>query len=132
MTRWLAVLVAVLAVLAPALARADETVIIEATRLVPPVLQTTTGQRVTFVNRSQRAAHVEFVRDGGEHHLVQVPVEGPIWAIFHRPGTHPYVVHVLGRDATTLRGLVDVAEDEHHKWEAPSCVATVMGVCIEP
>ena len=132
MTRWPAVLVAVLAVLAPALVRADDTVIIEATRLLPPVLQTTTGQRVTFVNRSQRAAHVEFVRDGGEHHLVQVPVGGPIWAIFHRPGTHAYVVHVYGARTETLAGSVEVVGDEHHKYESPDCVATVMGVCIEP
>ncbi|MBI4636165.1 MAG: hypothetical protein HY727_07425 [Candidatus Rokubacteria bacterium] len=131
MIGWLAVLVAVLAVLAPARARADETVIIEATRLVPPVLTTMTGQRVTFVNRSQRHVHVEFTRDGGEHHLVQFPAEGPIWAIFHRPGTHAYVVHVYGARTETLAGGVEVVEDPHYKYESPACVATIMGVCIE-
>ena len=125
-------LITVLAVVAPASAWADETIVIEATRLVPSVLQATNGQRVTFVNRSQRAAHVEFVRDGGEHQLVQVPVGGPIWAIFHRPGTHAYVVHVYGARTETLAGSVEVVEDEHHKWVSPSREITVMGVCIEP
>ena len=125
-------LLAVLAFLAPAPARADETVTIEAARLVPQTLSTTTGARVTFVNRSGRKVHVEFHRNGGEHHLVQVPAGGPIWAIFHRPGAHPYVVHVYGARTETLNGSVEVAEDPHHKWEAPSCVATVMGECIEP
>lgn len=132
MTRWLAVLTAVLAVLAPVRARADETIVVEATRLVPPVLRTMTGQRVTFVNRSQRHVHVEFARDGGEHHLVQVPVGGPIWAIFHRPGRHAYEVHVFGRETVTLAGSVEVVEDPHYKYESPECVATIMGVCIEP
>lgn len=132
MTRWLAALTAVLAVLAPARARADETIVVEATRVVPPVLRTMTGQRVTFVNRSQRHVHVEFARDGGEHHLVQVPVGGPIWAIFHRPGRHAYEVHVFGRETVTLAGSVEVVEDPHYKYESPACVATIMGVCIEP
>ncbi len=132
MTRWLAALTAVLAVLAPARARGDETIVVEATRVVPAVLTTMTGQRVTFVNRSQRHVHVEFARDGGEHHLVQVPVGGPIWAIFHRPGRHAYEVHVFGRETVTLAGSVEVVEDPHNKYESPSCVATIMGVCIEP
>ena len=129
---WLAALATALVLLAPARARADETIVIEATRLAPQVLSTTTGARVTFANRSGRAVHVEFHGDGGEHHLVQVPAGGPIWAIFHRPGPHAYVVHVNGRQTVTLPGVVEVVEDEHHKYESPDCVATVMGVCIEP
>lgn len=130
--RLLISLVVALALLTPARAWADETVVIEATRLMPPVLHTMTGQRVTFVNRSQRRAHVEFARDGGEHHLVQFPAEGPIWGIFYRPGTHAYVVHVYGGRTETLAGSVEVVEDPHYKYESPSCVATIMGVCIEP
>lgn len=127
-----AALLVVLAVLAPALARAADTVVIEATRLVPPVLTTTSGQQVSFVNRTRRGVHVEFVRDGGEHHLVQMPVGGPIWAIFHRPGAHAYVVHVYGASTETLSGRVEVVEAPHQKWESPTCDIIVMGVCIEP
>lgn len=130
--RGLAALVVALALLTPAHARADETIVVEATRLVPPVMTTMTGQRVTFVNRSQRHVHVEFARDGGEHHLVQVPAGSPIWAIFHRPGMHAYVVHVYGDRTETLAGSVEVVEDPHHKYESPECLATIMGVCIEP
>jgi hypothetical protein len=130
--RGLAALVVALALLTPAHARADETVIIEATRLVPPVLTTRSGQRVDFVNRSRRHVHIEFARDGGEHHLVQFPAAGPIWAIFHRPGTHAYVVHVYGARTETLAGSLEVVEDPHYKYESPECVATIMGVCIEP
>jgi plastocyanin len=133
MTRVLIVLIAVLVLMMPAHASPEETIVIEATRLVPPVLNTTTGERVTFVNRSGRAAHVEFHRDGGEHYLVQVPAGGPIWAIFNRPGAHPYVVHLYsGRRTDTLVGSVEVAEDPHHKYESPACDVNVMGVCIEP
>lgn len=133
MTRVLIALVAVLALMMPAHASPEPTIVIEATRLVPPVLNTMTGERVTFVNRSGRAAHVEFHRDGGEHQLVQIPAGGPIWAIFHRPGTHAYVVHVYyGRRMATLAGSVEVAEDPHHRYESPDCVAAIMGVCIEP
>ena len=132
MRSWLTAAVAALTFLAPAGVRAEEKIVIEATRLVPPVLRTMTGNRVTFLNRTQRAVHVEFARDSGEHHVVQVPVGGPIWAIFHRAGTHPYVVHVYSRRTDTLAGAVEVVEDALHKWEPPACVATIMGVCIEP
>lgn len=132
MMRVLIMLVAVLAPMVSAHASPDETIIIEATRLVPPVLHTTPEQRVTFVNRSQRHVHVEFARDGGQHHLVQVPAGSPIWAIFYRPGTHAYVVHVYGGRTETLAGSVEVVEDPHYKYESPACVATIMGVCIEP
>ena len=132
MTRVLIMLIAVLAPMVPVYASPDETVIIEATRLVPPVLHTTAGGRVDFVNRTHRVVHVEFARDGGEHHLVQFPADGPIWGIFYRPGTHAYVVHVYGARTATLAGSVEVVEDPHYKYESPACVATIMGVCIEP
>jgi plastocyanin len=133
MTRVLIALVVVLALMMPAHASPEATIVIEATRLVPPVLTTMAGERVEFVNRAQRPVHVEFADSGRGHHVVQVPAGGPIWAIFHRPGTHPYVVHVYhGTRTDTLAGSVEVAEDPHHKYQSPECVATIMGVCIEP
>ncbi|MEK7387942.1 MAG: hypothetical protein AABZ83_16005, partial [candidate division NC10 bacterium] len=65
-------------------------------------------------------------------HLVQFPADGPIWGIFYRPGTHAYVVHVYDDSTATLAGSVEVVEDPHQKYESPACVATIMGVCIEP
>ena len=53
-------------------------------------------------------------------------------AIFHRPGAHPYVVHIYGRETRTLSGVVEVGGDAHDKWEPPACAVTVTGVCIEP
>jgi hypothetical protein len=64
-------------------------VIIEATALRPQVLMTEPERRVTFVNRSGRMVHLDFIiRDPELHHVFQVLDR--IWAIFHRPGRHPY------------------------------------------
>ena len=131
MRGWLVALLALCTVLAPTRALADETIVIEATRLVPEA--TKTGERVGFVNSAQRAVHVEFTGDVRQHELIQVPATGPIWAIFHRPGTHPYVVHVYsGREVRALSGLVDVIEDETHKWDSQTCGVILQGVCLEP
>jgi hypothetical protein len=128
----LAALVTVLALLTPVGARAGETIVIEATRVVPDFLETTTGARVDLLNRAQRSVHVEFGADPRQHEVVQVPATGPIWAVFHRPGTHPYVVHVYdGRTTRTLSGVVAVVEDEGHKWDSRTCGLVVMGNCIE-
>lgn len=120
--------VATVAVPAPAAAEPD-TIIIAVAGLEPPILKTTTERRVTFVNRSGRSAHVDFVGASGEHHVFQV--SGQIWAIFHRAGVHPYVVHLgTGANVATLRGTVEVVEEPG----APLPVCddlTVMGVCIE-
>lgn len=131
MSRLIALLVLLVAA-APVWASADATIVIEATRLVPDALTTVTGQRVNFVNRAQRTVHLEFGGDVRQHELVQIPATGPVWAIFHRPGTHPYVVHVYeGREVRTLSGMVDVLEDETHKWDSRTCGTIVMGECIE-
>jgi len=88
---------------------------------------------VDFVNRAQRSVHVEFGVDPRQHEVVQVPATGPIWAVFHRPGTHPYVVHVYdGRTTHTLSGVVAVVEDETHKWDSRTCGLIVMEICIAP
>ena len=81
-------------------------IVIDPTRLEPTVLRATTEQRVTFVNRSGRPVHVEFHADGGQHHVFQVP--GSIWAVFHRPGRHSYVVHFQVGRGPDLSGAVDV------------------------
>ncbi len=126
-------LVTLLVLLTSVSARAGETIVIEATRLVPPFLETMTGNRVDFVNRAQRSVHVEFGVDPRQHEVVQVPATGPIWAVFHRPGTHPYVVHVYdGRTTRTLSGVVAVVEDETHKWDSRTCGLIVMEICIAP
>jgi hypothetical protein len=128
----LAALVTVLALLTPVGARAGETIVIEATRVVPDFLETTTGARLDFLNRAQRSVHVELGADPRQHEVVQVPATGPIWAVFYRPGTHPYVVHVYdGRTTRTLSGVVAVVEDEGHKWDSRTCGVVVMGNCIE-
>jgi len=128
-----AALVTLLVLLTSVSARAGETIVIEATRLVPPFLETMTGNRVDFVNRAQRSVHVEFGVDARQHEVVQVPATGPIWAVFHRPGTHPYVVHVYdGRTTRTLSGVVAVVEDETHKWDSRTCGLIVMEICIDP
>jgi plastocyanin len=110
---------------------AGEEIAIEAAALRPPVLATTVGQRVTFVNRSGGQAHVEFLKDHGEHRVFQVP--GQIWAVFNRVGRHHYVVHLSARRGGDLRGAVDVAEDPSGQPAFPICTElSVMGECLEP
>ena len=131
MKRLLALLVAALA-LGVAQAAATE-IVITATAIEPPVLRVPAGERVDFVNRTGRNVHVEFGADPRQHEVVQVPLTGPIWAVFHRPGTHPYAVHVYGGgQLTTLLGRVEVVIDPQHPWESKTCGVVVMGNCIEP
>ena len=120
---------AVAAPVVMATAAEQDTIVIEATRLQPSILRTTTEQRVTFVNRSGRPAHVDFVRGSGEHRVFQVP--GQIWAIFHRQGVHAYEVHLEGgAKVMTLRGAVEAIDEP--ETGHPTCNdLTVMGVCIE-
>lgn len=114
------------------LARAETPqIVIEAAKVTPKFLTTITGEQVKFLNRSGSSVHVEFGDDVRQHHVVQVPVTGPIWAIFHRPGTHPYVVHVYDHGTKAIAGTVDVIEDEAHKWDARTCGAVIVGECIE-
>lgn len=112
---------------------ADEEIVIRANAIEPHVFRATMGQRVNFVKRVGLPVHVEFGVDPSQHHVVQIPWDGPIWAVFHRPGTHPYVVHIYATKATTtLHGIVEVVEDPQHPWAPGTCAAFVMGVCIEP
>jgi hypothetical protein len=103
-------------------------VVITAAAVHPPELAVLLHERVTFVNRSGAPVHVEFVGPHGEHEVFQVP--GQIWAEFHFPGDHPYVVHLGPRGAREVTGIVRVHNDPA---AAPrECVGlTVEEVCIE-
>ena len=71
-----------------------------------------TGHRVNFVKRVDSPFTWSSAWTRAQHQVVQVPGTGPIWAVFHRPGTHPYVVHIYdGKTTTTLHGVVEVVED---------------------
>ena len=126
----LALIVAFTAMQAPIAALSEDQIVIERTKLNPPALKTTVGERVTFVNRSGRTVHVDFIGDGGRHRVFQVPSE--IWAIFHRPGLHLYEVHFSDPKRATLRGTVEAVEDPSGRMDPHTCDSlTVMGECIE-
>ena len=124
---------AVLAASAWAVTSADtpDNVVVTPDAVEPAVLHTKTGERVDFVNRTGRAVHLQFGGDPGGHRVVQVPTTGPFWVVFHRPGAHPYVVHVYGAKERSLSGVVEVSEGRQES-ESPTCGVTAMGVCIEP
>jgi hypothetical protein len=112
---------------------ADAEIVIRADAIEPHVFRATMGQRVNFVKRTDLPVHVEFGVDPSQHHVVQIPGNGPIWAVFHRPGTHPYVVHIYNdKRITALHGIVEVVEDPQHPRAPGTCGAVVMGDCIEP
>jgi hypothetical protein len=117
---------------APPAWSAESEVIIRATALEPHLLRAVAGQRVNFVKHVNRPVHLEFGVDSSAHQVFQMPATGPIWAIFHRPGTHPYVVHIYDGKTTVLHGLVEVVEDPERPWGLGTCGAVVMEVCIEP
>lgn len=106
-------------------------VVIEPTRLEPSTLRAPAEQRVTFINRSGRIVHVDLHGDADRHHVVQIP--GAIWAIFHRPGPHPFVVHFDRGEPSELHGLVEVELGAATELGPVTCGwLTVMGVCVEP
>jgi hypothetical protein len=84
-----------------------------------------------FVNRSGLPVHVEFFdRSGEQHHVIHEPDR--IWAIFHRPGRHLFVVHFLDRKHADLHGAVDVGEGPHGGPDPLLCSwITPMGGCLE-
>ena len=125
----LAVLVAAL-LLPPWSAAAGEEIVIEAAGLSPQVLRAGMDHRVRFVNRTGKPVHVEFIGDSGWHHVEQLQDE--IWAVFHRPGLHPYVVPLTNDRLGELHGTVEVRSDPRGRPEPQDCVGvTVMGACLE-
>lgn len=116
----------------PAGARAEmHEVVIEATQLQPRVLQTTTAQKVTFLNRSGQAVHVEFQRRKDQHHVFQVADR--IWARFHSAGPHLYVVHFPAAPGRDLRGVIEVRHVPQREGDVPGCAGlSVMDMCLEP
>jgi plastocyanin len=114
-------------------AAAEDRIVIEAGDLRPAVVETTVDDRVTFVNRSGRVAHVEFFGTSSEHRVFQIP--GEIWAEFHVPGRHAYAVHLSGASGRVveLRGVVVVGKNPAAQSGPPECdgAVTVMGVCLE-
>jgi len=133
-TQWLVALAVVAAGVAPMAARGDPAsqVVIENDRLEPRTLETLTGERVHFVNRTGRPVHLQFSGELRWHDVVQVPLTGPLWAVFHRPGTHPYVVHIYGRETRALEGVVSVTTDETHQWQSGTCDVVVEDNCLAP
>ena len=131
MRRFLLAFLAALLVLGVGRAMAGEIVITD-TAIEPSVLRVPTGARVDFINRARRNVHVEFGTDPRRHRVVQVPLTGPIWAVFHRPGTHPYVVHIWDdRLPTTLAGVIEVVDDPKNPPKSSTCGVVVEGNCIE-
>jgi hypothetical protein len=111
----------------------DEEIVIRANAIEPHAFHATMGQRVNFVKRVDLPVHVEFGVDPKQHQVVQIPGTGPIWAVFNRPGTHPYIVHIYGtKTTTTLHGIVEVVEDPAHPRAPGTCPVVVMENCLEP
>jgi hypothetical protein len=108
-------------------------ILIDAKALHPAVLTTEPEHRVLFTNRSGHTVHIQFSMrnpNGEQHHLVQVPEQ--IWAIFHRMGRHPFVVHFLDRAVPDLYGAVEVVGDPYGRPDPLVCSGiTVMGACFE-
>jgi hypothetical protein len=125
----LGVLVLILAAAGPVGAADVTEILVEADGVRPPVAHALLDAPVRFVNRTGRDIHVEFLGEEGQHHVVNVP--GRIWAAFHRPGRHPFVVHAVSSGREIARGVVEVSEDVP-RTEPPECGwITVEGVCIE-
>jgi hypothetical protein len=104
-------------------------IVVETDGVRPPVAHVALDAPVRFVNRTRRDIHVDLLGPEGEHHVVNVP--GRIWAAFHRPGRHPFVVHAVSTGREIARGVVEVAEDVPRKGPPVCGWITVEGICIE-
>lgn len=129
MHRFGAALVSLLAIAAATSAADVAEIVVEATGVRPPVAHVALDAPIRFVNRTNRDIHVEFLGNQGEHHVVNVP--GRISAVFHRPGRHPFVVHVAGTGRELARGVVDVPEDPARNGIPVCGWITVESICYE-
>lgn len=112
-------------------AAAESTVVISAESVDPSVLRVLPDERVVFVNRSGRSMHIDLVGDAKQHHVFRV--SDAIWAIFHRPGRHAYMVHFEDPGGGLLRGVIEVTQESMSESLPPTCpTITVMGACLEP
>ena len=125
-------ILAVIGVPTPARPEPAAQIVIENDRLEPRMFETLTGERVDFVNRTGHPVHLQFVGDIRQHEVIQIPVTGPAWAVFHRPGTHPHVVHIYERQTRALEGVVSVTTDATHQWQTTTCDVVVEGDCLAP
>jgi len=125
-------ILAVIGVSTPARPEPAAQIVIENDRLEPRMFEALTGERVDFVNRTGHPVHLQFVGDIRQHEVIQIPATGPAWAVFHRPGTHPYVVHIYERQTRALEGVVSVTTDATHQWQSTTCDVVVEGNCLEP
>lgn len=106
-------------------------VVITAHGVAPPSVGVRPDERIVFVNRSGRDLHIDLVGDAKQHHVFRV--SGEIWAIFHQPGRHAYIVDFDDAGGGRLRGVVDVTEDSVSGSLPPTCsTVTVMDICLEP
>ena len=130
-TRRLLILAACVgALLATPVSGAAAEIVIDAGALTPGVLTVEADESVTFVNRSGRVVHLDFLGRADEHHVFQVP--GRIRATFHRAGRHPYVVHFETAPRGELQGVVEVREPESPRSQLPVCGGVSVGdVCLE-
>jgi hypothetical protein len=105
-------------------------IVIDAGSLTPAVLTVESDDSVTFVNRSGRVVHLDFLGPADAHHVFQVP--GRIRATFYRAGRHPYVVHFETAPRAELRGFVEVREPEWPRSQPPVCSGVSVGdICLE-
>ena len=124
-------ILSVIVVPVPTRAEPASQIVIEHDRLEPRMLETLTGTRVDFVNRTGHPVHLQFSGDIRQHEVIQIPLTGPAWAVFHRPGTHPYVVHIYERQTRAFEGVVSVTTDATHQWQSGTCDVVVEGNCVE-
>ncbi|HET9497558.1 MAG TPA: hypothetical protein VFP83_04465 [Candidatus Limnocylindria bacterium] len=118
------------ALLATPVPGAAAEIMIESGALTPALLTIESDDSVTFVNRSGRVVHLDFLGPADEHQVFQVP--GRIRATFHRAGRHPYVVHFETAPRAELRGFVEVREPEWPRSQPPVCSGVSVGdICLE-
>ena len=114
---------------APGVAGADHEIAVLSSAIEPSMVRVALDERVTFVNRSGRAIHVEMTGPEGERHLFHL--YDTMWVEFHRPGRHPFVVHFYTGRRVDVRGVVDV-EAETRSLPLSECAGfTVDDLCID-